>query len=341
MHKHYVCISTARPAIHQMKSIYIFLAALFTAIPGLAQKTDSTAIRTGKVITNKFPTTRAFDLQYDQFGPADNTAKILGQLFEKGKIQNHYRAKAAANIILYKSKTQRFFITNSFRYKYEFFAFGPMQNATGINNRPDVDFHYFANSVSGTYFGKLFKKNVIYNATATVDANEHDFQRIKGMVSAVVVMKKSERTTFTLGALMSIDPSSIIPIVPIATYEYQFENSPWKLDFILPQRFLIQRPLFENGRLSLGTEMTSENFYLALNNASFKGIYELNQLGLRSGVTYEHALGKGFIGTFRGGMANLLSSRITERGERTNRYVIENKQDPQWYFNVGVSYNPF
>lgn len=324
-----------------MKITHVFLTAVFVTIPAFAQKTDSTALAAGKVITNKFPTTRAFDLQYDQFGPAENTTKIMGDLFEKGKIQNHYRIKAAANIILYKSKTQRFFITNSFRYKYEYFSFGTMQQTVGTINRSDVDFHYFANSISGTYFGKLFKKNVIYNAKATVDANEENFQRVKGMVSAIVVIKKTERTTFTLGALMSIDPSSIIPIVPIATYQYQFKNSPWKLDFILPQRFLIQRPLLENGRLSLGTEMSSENFYLSLNNESFKGIYELNQLGLRSGVTYEYAISKNFVGTFKSGMANLLSSRITERGERTNRYVIENKQDPQWYFNFGVSYNPF
>ncbi len=324
-----------------MKSIPFSLFALFVSLPALSQKTDSTAIAAGKVITNKFPSTRAFDVQYEQLGPAENTTKMFGDVFEKSDIQNHYRLKLAANIPLYKSKSQRFFITNSFRYKYESFSFGTIQSPTETYTRPDVGFHYFANSVSGTYFGRLFKKNVIYNATATVDADEHAFQRVKGMVSAVVVIKKTERTTFTLGALMSIDPSSIIPFVPIATYEYQFKDSPWKLDFILPQRFLIKRPLFENGRLSLGTELTSENFYLQLDMPSLKGTYELNQLGLRSGVTYEHAISKNIIGTVKGGIAHVLSSRVTERGERTDRYVIENKQDPQWYLNFGISYNPF
>jgi len=324
-----------------MKVTNLFLTTLLTTIPALAQKTDSTAIAAGKAITSKFPTTRVFDLQYQQSGPSDYTTKVLGNVFEKETIQNHSRLKAAANINLYKSKSQRFFITNSFRYKYESFSFGTIQNATTIFSRPDADFHYFANAVSGTYFGQLFKKNVIYNATATVDADQYHFQRVKGMVSAVMLIKKTERTTFTLGALFSIDPSAIIPFVPIATYEYQFKDSPWKLDFILPQRFLVKRPLFENGRLSLGTEMASENFYLSLNTDAFKGTYELNELALRSGITYEHALGKNFIGTFKGGIANVLSSRITERGERTNHYVIDNKQDAHLYFNAGVSYNPF
>lgn len=327
--------------ICHMKITNLFLAVVLTTIPVLAQKTDSTAIAAGKTIVNKFPSTRVFDLQYQQFGSSDYTAKAFGNVFEKGTIRSHYRLRAAANINLYKSKSQRFFITNSFRYKYESFSFGNIQNATVIFTRPETDFHYFANAISGTYFGQIFKKNVIYNATAAVDADQYHFQRLKGMVSAVVVIKKTERTTFTLGALLSIDPSAIIPFVPIASYEYQFKESPWKLDFILPQRFLIKRPLFENGRLSLGTEMASENFYLSLNTNSFRGTYELNELALRSGITYEHALGKNSIGTFKSGLSNVLSSRITERGERTDRYVIDNKQDPHWYFNAGLSYNPF
>lgn len=322
-----------------MKATTISLTMLIGTFPVLAQVKDSTAA--GKAIADKFPTTRVFDLQYDQFSSSDNTTKVFGDDYEKGEIKNHYRVKLAANIVVYKAKSQRFFITNSFRYKYEYFSFGDIHNVTSKYTRPDEDFHYFANSLSATYFSRLFKKNVIYNASATVDADQYNFQRVKGLVSLVFVMKKTERTTFTLGALAMIDPSSIVPFVPIATYEYQFKNSPWKLDIILPQRFLVKRPLLERGRLSLGTEMGSENFYLKLDNSLFKGTYELNQLALRSGVTYEYAIHKSLIGTFKSGITNVLSSRITERGERTNRYVIENKQDPQFYFNIGISYNPF
>jgi len=44
---------------------------------------------------------------------------------------------------------------------------------------------------------------------------------------------------------------------------------------------------------------------------------------------------------FKGGVNNVLFSRITERGQRTNRYVYDHKEETQGYFRVGISYNPF
>jgi len=324
-----------------MKIATTFLTFFITVLPSLAQTKDSTSVAVGKAITDKFPSTRNFDFQFEQFGSSDYKTKVLGDVFEQGTLEQHNRIRFAVNFPLYRSVNKKFFITNSVRYKREAFSFGEINNTAGDVGRNNIDFNYFANAVSFTYFSSLFKKPVIYNASATVDADQYHFQRLKGLVSASFVLKKNATTTLTVGGLLILDPSSIVPFVPIFTYEHQLRNSPWKLDFILPQRMLFKRPLLNNGRLSLGTEMISENFYLALNNPTFRGTYEMNQLELRSGITYEYALQKSLIGTFKTGISNVLSSRITERGERTNKYVIDNKQDAQFYFNIGISYNPF
>jgi len=313
---------------------------LITILPAAAQN-DSIPKENGKVITSKFPTTRVFDVQYNQLGPADYTTKAFGNEQEKAKVNNHYRFRVAANIPVY--KTNRFFITGSLRYKYEVFEFDNAYDIPSQTNydRPTQEFHYFAGTVSATYFSTLFKKPVIYNVSGTVDANQYAFQRVKGLASATFVLKKNDRTTITAGALAMLDPSSILPFVPIFTYEHNFKNSPWTLDFILPQRLLLKRKLLEKGQLSVGTELNSENFYLRLNTGLLNGTYELNQLELRSGLTYEYWLGKNLIGTFKGGITNVITTRITERGEKTSKYILESKQDPQWYFNIGISYNPF
>ncbi|PTS87280.1 hypothetical protein DBR27_24670, partial [Flavobacterium sp. HMWF030] len=62
---------------------------------------------------------------------------------------------------------------------------------------------------------------------------------------------------------------------------------------------------------------------------------------LKSGITYEYRLSSKIIGTFKGGVNNVLSTRITEKGQRTNRYVYDQKEDAQGYFRFGISYNPF
>jgi len=320
---------------------FVIATLLLSQLKIIAQTKDSTAIVTRKIINDKFPSTRTFDLQYEQLGATKNTTRVFGEAFDKRTIEDHFRLKFASNIVLYRSASKKFFVTNSFRYKYESFGLNGSDDPNGIYTSAETDFHYFAEAVSLTYFSSLFKKPVVYNATATVDADQHNFQRVKGMASAVIVLKKTPKTTFTLGLLVMVDPSSIIPIAPIATYEYQFSNSKWKLDIVLPKQVLIRRPLLENGRLSLGTELTSENFYLALDNASFKGFYELNQLELHSGILYEYCLGNGFNATFKTGIAHVLNSRITERGKKTSDYVIKNRQEAQFYFNIGLSYNPF
>ncbi|RZJ34625.1 MAG: hypothetical protein EOO51_09150 [Flavobacterium sp.] len=324
--------------------ITFFLSILISGVT-FGQSKDSTSVNRnpGKSITEKFPTTRVFDVQYELLGPTKYDTELFGQPYEKGKIESQSRVKIASNIVVFKAANQRFFITNSLRYKYENYQFSDIRNipAATFQNRPDQHFHYLSESVSATYFSTLFKKPVIYNASATVDGNEKKAQRVKGLVSATIVLKKTERTTITIGGVALIDPSSILPFAPVFTYEHQFRESPWKIDIIIPQRILVKRPLLVNGRLSIGTELNSDNFYIRFDNDLLRGDYELNQLELKSGITYEYNFLKNFIGTFKAGINNAIATRITERGRKTSEYVVENNQGGQAYFNFGLSYNPF
>ena len=166
-------------------------------------------------------------------------------------------------------------------------------------------------------------------------------QRIKGALSATLVLKKTANTTITAGALVVFDPSSIIPVTPIFTYNHKFDKSKWDFDFILPQRLLFRRYLFENGRIAFGTELNSENFYLNFNTSQLKGIHELNQLELKSGITYEHHFTPKIIGLFKAGINNVIRTRITEKGDRSSKYIYDQKEEAQVYFRFGISYNLF
>jgi hypothetical protein len=305
---------------------------------------EKTSMKTfGKSVTDKFPTTRTFDVQYEQLGATNFDSELFGKPFEKGKTDNHNRLKVAFNLPFYVSNSKRFILTSSLRYKYESYDFDETYNNNSNTpfSRVKSEFHYFSTALSATYITKLFKKTIIYNATATVDGNQENVQRVKGFVTATLVLKKTANTTMTIGALTMIDPSSIFPITPLFAYNHKFENSKWDIDFILPQRLLFRRELLENGRISLGTEMNSENFYLNLKGPILNGIYELNQLELKSGVTYEHHFTQKVIGSFKAGVNKIISTRITERGDRTTKYIYDQKEDAQAYFRFGISYNPF
>ncbi|WP_456314747.1 DUF6268 family outer membrane beta-barrel protein [Pseudomonas shirazensis] len=326
-----------------MRKKIISVLFVCTSLHTMAQEKEPGMKTFGKAVTEKFPTTRTFDLQYEQLGSTNYDSQLFGNDFEKGKIESHSRLKAAFNMPFYVSDSKRFVLTSSLRYKYETYNFGNIYNYSLATNytRNQQDFHYLAAAVSATYMSTLFKKPIIYIATATVDGNEKNVQRVKGFVTANLILKRTASTTITIGALAMLDPSAIVPVMPLFTYNHKFENSKWDIDFILPQRLLFRRELLENGRISFGTELNSENFYLDLDNADLKGIYELNQLELKSGITYEYRITPKINSFFKAGVNNVLSTRITAKGERTNRYVYDHKEDTQGYFRFGISYNPF
>jgi len=326
-----------------MKSRIISLIVVFTSLQAVAQEKEPAIKTFGKAVVDKFPTTRTFDVQYEQLGPSTYDSELFGNKFERGNIESHSRFKAAFNMPFYASKTKKFILTTSLRYKYESYSFGDIYNYnTALTTSGGTqNFHYWAGAVSATYMSTLFKKPIIYNATVSVDGNEDDFQRLKGLVSAVIVLKRTPSTTITVGALGLLDPSSIVPVTPIFTMNHKFKDSKWDMDFILPQRLLFRRELLENGRISFGTELNSESFYLNFDSAGLKGIYELNQLELKSGITYEYSFTPKIIAFVKGGVNHILSTRITEKGERTNKYVYDHKEDVQGYVRFGISYNLF
>ncbi|PXY41107.1 hypothetical protein DMB65_09135 [Flavobacterium cheongpyeongense] len=326
-----------------MKSKIILLIVVLSSLHTIAQKKEPVIETLGKAVVDKFPTTRTFDVQYESLGPSNYDSELFGNKFEKGRIQSHSRFKAAFNMPFYVSTTKKLVLTTSLRYKYENYNFGNIYNyntTQTISGRKE-DFHYWAGAVSATYMSTLFKKPVIYNATVSVDGNEDDLQRLKGMLSAIIVVKRTPNTIITIGTLGVLDPSSIVPITPIFTVNHKFKDSKWDMDFILPQRLLFRRELLENGRISFGTELNTESFYLNVNSVNLKGIYELNQLELKSGITYEYSFSPKINGFLKAGVNNVLSTRITERGERTNKYVYDQKEDTQGNFRFGISYNLF
>ncbi|WP_281235136.1 DUF6268 family outer membrane beta-barrel protein [Flavobacterium gelatinilyticum] len=326
-----------------MKSKIMSVLFVCTTFSLTAQEKEPGVKTFAKAVVDKFPNTRTFDVQYEELGPSNYDSDFLGNKFERGRIENHNRFKAAFNMPFYASKSKKLVLTTSLRYKYESYDFGDIYNYTTAETfrRDRREFHFWAGALTGTYMSTLFKKPAIYNATITVDGNEDNAQRVKGFASAVVVIKRTPSTTMTLGVLALLDPSSIVPVTPLFSVNHKFKNSKWDMDFILPQRLLFRRELLEDGRISLGTELNTENFYLNLNTSNLKGIYELNQLELKTGITYEYCFTPKIIAFVKGGVNNVFSVRLTERGERTSKYVYDHKEDPQGYVRFGISYNLF
>jgi hypothetical protein len=302
---------------------------------------DSLQSKAIQGIKEKFPRSRVLNFEYGQSLNRDFDSEFLDQDYQEGEILSQREFSASANIPIY--RTRKWSLTGSLIYQFNELEFDNIEttNVTVFEQNGIVNFHNFSTALSSTYFSTLFKKPVIYNASLIADGNDKGFERIKGLVGLSFILKRTERTTMTLGAIAFIDPTSQIPVFPTFSYSHRFKNSEWELDFILPQRLLLRRFVGENGRFSIGSSFGSTGFYVNVDSPDFADVFEYSQLEIKSGLIYEHRFSDYFIGTFQGGLQNFISNRLTEKGEPTKDFIYKNEQDATGYFKVGISIDPF
>ncbi|WP_232729082.1 hypothetical protein [Ulvibacter sp. MAR_2010_11] len=295
-----------------------------------------------KVIKADFPQSRVLNFEYGHSFSREFDSKLFDMPFQEGEISNQKTFNAAANIPIF--KTRLWSITGSVKYAYNEFEFSELNNVSGVSNYQQNDivhFHNMSGALSSTYFSNLFKKPVIYNASVIVDGNDEGLERVKGMIGLSFILKRTERTSLTLGGIVIIDPTAQIPFFPVFSFTHRFKNSQWELDFILPQRLLIRRPIGEKGRFSIGSTFGGNGFYVNVDAPNFPDTFEYSQLEINSGLIYEHKISNSLVATVKGGITNFIGNRLTEKGEPNKDYIYENDQKATGYFNVGFSFDPF
>lgn len=141
---------------------------------------------------------------------------MLGIKFNDAKIKSQQTFKASANIPLHRSKNRKWAVTGSLNYQLNSFEFENINEANEpiFEQNGTINFHNFSTAISSTYFSSLFKKPVIYNASLIVDGNDKGLERIKGLVGLSFILKRTQRITMTLGAIVFVDPTSQIPFFP-------------------------------------------------------------------------------------------------------------------------------
>jgi hypothetical protein len=314
-----------------LRKVFVPLAMLPLKNIASAQKRDSIPLKVRAFFADKFPQTRDFNIDYTVTTPYQFSSKLQGADLPDNKVKSFQQLKANANIYFIKKKNLLLSTTLNYRYTV-FNTEAPVLSETDKKN----DYHYHSEAVNLSYFTKLLNKTAIYTATASVDGSDRHFERIRGMLTASVVLKATPKTKMLVGLAGFIDPSAQIPLLPIFTYENRFNNG-WVLDILLPKKLLIRKDIFANGRISLGTEMENTSFYIYRNTRT----YEFRQLEINSGAIYEHNLGSNFIGTLKTGIRAVPQARVFDKEESFKDYIFEASYKPSFYFNIGVSYNPF
>ncbi|MNL24094.1 hypothetical protein D3C87_1455170 [compost metagenome] len=114
------------------------------------------------------------------------------------------------------------------------------------------------------------------------------------------------------------------------------------IDLMMPKQLLVRKQVLGRGRISLGTELDRNGFYLYnINGQMPSQRYEYRQIELDNGLIYEHLLGDYLILTARTGAKWIAISRLFEKEKTFSTEWLETAAKPTVYFNLGISFNPF
>ncbi len=319
------------------KNTPLSFVLLLICSPCFGQKRDSIPEKITAYVADKFPSTRVLNIEHYQLASHKFNSSLLNGPQTSGEISNMYQTKINLNPSFIKKR--RWSLGGSFSYRY----IGATTVYTNPNDQLQTitknTYHYHTSSLNFGYFAKLLDKMVVYSGSVVVDGSEKNFERVKGLVTATMILKANLKTKMTLGLVGIVDPSAQIPVIPTFSYEHKFKKD-WVLDIVLPQRLLLKKEIFGNGRISLGGELDGTGLYLYQFNRS-SGTYEFRQVEINMGAIYEHYFGGSFIGTVKTGYKSITSGRVFEKSKSFDNYLFEAKPNGAMYLNLGVSFNPF
>lgn len=329
----------------EMKNVFFAVGLFCFTTPMLSQENDtkkqdsvSMARRALTYGANKFAIVRPLNIEYTTVAPYNYTSKLGNITLPESKVTDFSQLKVSTTFNFI--KTQKWMLGATLAYNYTRTGTDltlPEERIDGMQK----DYHYHYETLNFSYFSKLFGKTAVFTSSLVVDGSEQHFERVKGLVSGTLILKANARTKLMAGILVNIDPSSEIPVIPIFTFEHKF-NSGFMIDMIVPKQILLRKQMANSWRLSVGTELDRTNLYLyGVNPQNRSQKYEYRQLDLNNGIVYEQLLGEHLVLTARTGLKWIAISRIFEKQNTFNDTVFEVTADPTFYFNVGISFNPF
>lgn len=323
-----------------MKVCFLFLlyCLLYAEVQG---QTDSLGRSVRKYVIRNFPSVRTLDIQYEQNTTSDYSLKWRGKHFEKGTVGHLSKLKLSSTLPLY--KTKRLTIYGNLRYScYTFNADRPVIACADESPLfPDRtnDFHYWDISANATYRAQLFKKPVVYTVSVAGDGSERGFEKVKGVLVATLVVKRTPSTVISVGVIALLNTGAVYPVLPVFTFWHKFNYSPWVLDIGGPGYAYFRRSFTKKDRFSVGVAMNNEHFYLRMKNGLLPRTCYFSKNELKMGVVYEYQWGKHLCLTGRAGGITSFRSRLFDKKRINRKPYVEYTQHMNAFFNLGISYN--
>lgn len=289
----------------------------------------------------RFPSLRQAAVTADLFGSGHFDSKLNDGDFANGK-SRHARISTYVTVPI--SSWNGNAIGVSIYHTENFFN---VREASNQLANPKVSTGSMSKSTLGLSLNysrtdAIFHTPVIYSAVFTgMSDNLKTIRRFNFNGSIAFPLKRTSNTYLSLGALVLIDPSAPLPVLPVINYFHKLNSHGLELIVDLPQGAMIKQSLFRNAWIYLGSNYNTYVSFYESGNPALPERFSYNTIELKSGPGFEYLLGKNLILGVRGGINSIASATAIEKGSRYNDHFIKTtyKSTPAAEFRI--SFLPF
>lgn len=310
----------------------------------LSAQTDSLSIDkpllARHIINLNFPRTRNLNIQMETGFPGNYKIKMPKYDYsEKGTIKHYMSVNVNGNFSLLRKG--KFTLAGGASYSYRNIKFSDLSSSTGnIYHGRQEGFHVFGPNATIGYGTLLFGKYVTITGTAFCEFSPGGFELWAGIATATMVLKSSHDEILSVGISGFTHHTSIFPVLPVFVYMRRLSPS-YFFDCSLPGYCYIRRLVGRQGRFSTGIDFNSDHFYVhpsTEKNNEAETLYFI-KTELKLNAMYEHRLGKHLFFTAKTGYDFSFLSKFYNSDRLMRNALGKYKEHPNFFLNIGVSYN--
>lgn len=284
----------------------------------------------------RYPALRQFGVSASSFGYSDFDSKLDDKDFANGKIKTERITTFFNSPAIQWSGNS---LSATVFYTYTAIELKDITNLTDSQLMPlTSDRNTIDVAVNYSRSDRIFNHPIIYSLVARgISDNLNSVKRFNFNGSFTLPIKKTENSSFSVGLLVLIDPSSPIPVEPIINYYHKFLSSGLELIVDIPTGINLKKEVTRNAWVILGSNQSSfSTFYNGRNNL-LDGKVSYNTIELKSGAAFEYLFAKNIMLSVGGGINNYFSSRLFKDGEHYSNASFTSDNTSAGYVNAGIS----
>ncbi|MCQ6961134.1 hypothetical protein [Mucilaginibacter aquariorum] len=289
----------------------------------------------------RYPSLRQASVTADLFGSGHFDSKLNGKDFSSGKVRT---ARISSSFSVPISSWNGNVIGATIYHNEQFFDIREADNqlAAPRVNTGNMSKSTLGLSLNFSRMGAIFHTPVIYSAVFTgLSDNLSAVRRFNFNGSVVFPLKRTADEYLSLGALVQIDPSAPVPVLPVINYFRKLNSSGLQLIIGLPQGASLKQALSPKAWIYVGSAANTYASFYTSGDPTLPKRFSHNTIEFKTGPGFEYLLGKCVVIGVSGGINSIASARTIAKGSRYDDAFVKTTGKSVPYGEFRISLLPF